>query len=306
MTTMKDAQQDKENNLESWTDTSLSSRVAQKWGKKFSNTNLFYLHSPQSLAYRKGIRDENKLKNESNSNLDWEIILQSTKSLSISDSQSKSVEKKETVTRNSTQYLQHLEEVSNSPPSFITPYCVRGLQNTEEVVVLRKFKKNREDLLKQLYNFYNERVFSKQLKETLVSTCWSKTLNTTAGRTCFQNKRLDNNQMERTVSIQISIKVVDRGERLLSTLAHEMCHAAQWIIDGVAKPPHGREFQRWSEEFKKTLPFVQVNVKHSYNIVYKYIYFCQSCGLQYGRHSKSIDTCRQRCGRCKGQLILKV
>ncbi|GJD11689.1 HMG box-containing protein C19G7.04 [Galdieria sulphuraria] len=265
---MKDAQQDKENNLESWTDTSLSSRVAQ------------------NLAYRKGIRDENKLKNESNSNLDWEIILQSTKSLSISDSQSKSVEKKETVTRNSTQYLQHLEEVSNSPPSFITPYCVRGLQNTEEVVVLRKFKKNREDLLKQLYNFYNERVFSKQLKETLVSTY--------------------NNQMERTVSIQISIKVVDRGERLLSTLAHEMCHAAQWIIDGVAKPPHGREFQRWSEEFKKTLPFVQVNVKHSYNIVYKYIYFCQSCGLQYGRHSKSIDTCRQRCGRCKGQLILKV
>jgi len=139
-----------------------------------------------------------------------------------------------------------------------------------------------------------------------VNVCWSKSLNTTAGKTCFQQRRLDDGQIERVAHIQISVKVVDRGERLISTLAHEMCHAGQWILGGVSKPPHGREFQKWSEEFKKRLSFVQVNVKHSYAIVYKYNYNCQSCGLQYGRHSKSIDTSRQRCGRCKGQLALQM
>lgn len=74
----------------------------------------------------------------------------------------------------------------------------------------------------------------------------------------------------------------------------------------LLKTLSGREFQKWSEQFHKCLPFVQVHVKHSYSIVYKYIYSCQDCGLEYGRHSKSIDTCRHRCGRCKGQLVLKV
>ena len=29
----------------------------------------------------------------------------------------------------------------------------------------------------------------------------------------------------------------------------------------------------------------------------------EGCGAEYGRHSKSIDTEKQRCGRCKGRLV---
>jgi len=289
---IKDIQQDKENLLESWTETSLSSRIAQKWGK-LPSTSLFYLHSPStSIAHKESLSDEND-KNR----IDLEELLHSTKSLSISDSRYPFKDEK------STNHRQQL--LLDTPPSFVTPYCVE-LQQVEETIVLRKFKRNRENLLKQLFAFYNEKVFSNQLKENLVNVCWSKSLNTTAGKTCFQQRRLDDGQIERVAHIQISVKVVDRGERLISTLAHEMCHAGQWILGGVSKPPHGREFQKWSEEFKKRLSFVQVNVKHSYAIVYKYNYNCQSCGLQYGRHSKSIDTSRQRCGRCKGQLALQM
>ena len=29
--------------------------------------------------------------------------------------------------------------------------------------------------------------------------------------------------------------MLDSHERLRSTLAHEMCHAAQWVLDGASK-----------------------------------------------------------------------
>lgn len=40
--------------------------------------------------------------------------------------------------------------------------------------------------------------------------------------------------------VELSAKVVDRLERLELTLAHELCHAACWILNHTAKPPHGQ------------------------------------------------------------------
>ena len=36
------------------------------------------------------------------------------------------------------------------------------------------------------------------------------------------------------------MKVLDSRERLEATLAHELCHAAAWLLDRTAKPPHGQ------------------------------------------------------------------
>lgn len=64
----------------------------------------------------------------------------------------------------------------------------------------------------------------------------------------------------------------------------------------------------------------KVTTKHSYEIEWKYLWTCagreqsaamtflnvqaaEGCGAEYGRHSKSIDTERMRCGRCKGKLV---
>ena len=82
--------------------------------------------------------------------------------------------------------------------------------------------------------------------------------------------------------------MLDSHERLRSTLAHEMCHAAQWVLDGASKvltlaltltltltltlhqaaapkpnpncnptpeqPPHGPHFRRWADRFERAVP----------------------------------------------------
>jgi hypothetical protein len=48
---------------------------------------------------------------------------------------------------------------------------------------------------------------------------------------------------------------------------------------------------------------VEVTTKHSYEIDYKYIWECSGCGMEYKRHSKSIDVAKHRCGKCKDHLV---
>lgn len=45
--------------------------------------------------------------------------------------------------------------------------------------------------------------------------------------------------------IELSEKVCTTPCRLASILLHEMCHAAQWVVDRAAKPPHGAAFRKW-------------------------------------------------------------
>lgn len=60
---------------------------------------------------------------------------------------------------------------------------------------------------------------------------------------------------------------------------------------------------------KVTLVFsylsIKVTTRHNYSISYKYIWTCASpsCGLEYKRHSRSIEPTRHSCGKCKGRLI---
>ena len=98
--------------------------------------------------------------------------------------------------------------------------------------------------------------------------------------------------------------MLDSHERLRSTLAHEMCHAAQWVLDGAAKPAHGAAFRKWAREAERALPGMRISTCHNYEIFYKYRYGCEGCGAEFGRQSKSVDLQRQRCGRCRGTLKL--
>ena len=48
-----------------------------------------------------------------------------------------------------------------------------------------------------------------------------------------------------------------------------------------------------------------MTTKHSYDISYKYIWQCENpvCGIEYKRHSKSVDPEKHSCGSCKGGLV---
>jgi predicted SprT family Zn-dependent metalloprotease len=91
-------------------------------------------------------------------------------------------------------------------------------------------------------------------------------------------------------SIELSTKVLDRPARLRATLAHEMCHVAAWLVDGVARPPHGAAFRRWANRVTRHAR-IDVTTCHRYAIAYRHRYQCTNpaCLQSYGRHSKSID-----------------
>lgn len=42
---------------------------------------------------------------------------------------------------------------------------------------------------------------------------------------------------------------------------------------------------------------------HNYEIHYKYRYECSQCYHAFGRHSNSINTSTQMCGRCAGRIV---
>lgn len=50
---------------------------------------------------------------------------------------------------------------------------------------------------------------------------------------------------------------------------------------------------------------IKVTTTHNYTISFKFIWTCTSsyCGLEYKRHSRSIDPARQSCGKCGARLI---
>ncbi|PGH26575.1 hypothetical protein AJ80_01704 [Polytolypa hystricis UAMH7299] len=111
-------------------------------------------------------------------------------------------------------------------------------------------------------------------------------------------------------SIELAEKIIDNEDRLINTLAHEYCHLANFMISEVRNNPHGASFKAWAAKCTAALERnetyagrVEITTKHSYDIHYKYLWCCEVCGYEYGRHSKSIDTKKSRCGKCKGVLV---
>jgi len=128
-------------------------------------------------------------------------------------------------------------------------------------------------------------------------------MNKCAGKAVLESETRGTN-VTRRAHIELSTKVLDTPEKLRQTLAHELCHVAAWLIDGVSKPPHGPCFQYWGNKFHKIIPDIIVSVYHNYEINYKHNYVCKDCQHVFGRHSKSIDTSKSGCF-CGGRLELQ-
>jgi predicted SprT family Zn-dependent metalloprotease len=175
-----------------------------------------------------------------------------------------------------------------------------------------------------------------------VQIIWSKTLRSTAGRANWRRTVTkpsgspvkgsslvpEGSKVLHYASIDLAAKVIDSEPRLVNTLAHEFCHLANFMVSGVRDQPHGASFKAWAAKVTRYLRahenpmyrVVEVTTKHSYTIDHKYLWVCAGrealglfskdlpemgagCGAEYGRHSKSIDTEKHRCGRCKGVLM---
>ena len=148
-----------------------------------------------------------------------------------------------------------------------------------------------------------------------IKIVWSKKLNSTAGRANWKREALRTQNADGTftttyrhhASIELAEKVIDDEERLHNVLAHEYCHLANFMISNIKNNPHGKEFKAWAAKTTELFEHlgIKVTTTHTYAITYKYIWACMNgdCGLEFKRHSKSIDPKRHSCGACKGKLV---
>lgn len=183
------------------------------------------------------------------------------------------------------------------------------LKRSSEWLLPGPFLKTRERCAEKLLQILDDEVLDGALTREKVNglsgvtLAWNSRLYKTAGVTYMKKKASTG---ERKAAIELSMKVVDEPVRLYNTLAHEMCHAATWIIDNCSKPPHGSVFKSWAKRFREWDSNLKITTCHDYAIRYKYNYQCLKCTTTYGRHSKSIDTTKKVCGRCRGNLQLLV
>ena len=192
---------------------------------------------------------------------------------------------------------------------------------------LKAFNARKEALATDFLHQLDTRITDGQIARATANTggvqiVWSKKLNSTAGRANWRRERRIpsatgassdtvakvETSYRHIATIELASKVVTTEDRLYNVLAHEFCHLANFMISRELKQPHGASFQSWArkvtKEFGKSHD-IEVTTKHEYEIQYKYIWRCteEACGVDYKRHSKSIDPNRHTCGRCRGKLV---
>ncbi|KIY02569.1 uncharacterized protein Z520_01034 [Fonsecaea multimorphosa CBS 102226] len=176
-------------------------------------------------------------------------------------------------------------------------------------------------------------IWSKTLRSTAGRANWKKTITKPSGSPV---KGYSMNEpsgpgvnVQHFASIELAEKIIDCEDRLVNTLAHEFCHLTNFMISNVRDQPHGTSFKEWATKVTSHLRStdveswknVQVTTKHNYAINHKYLWICvgrkektaamdflnldqdEGCGAEYGRHSKSVDVEKHRCGNCKGRLV---
>ncbi|XP_076760154.1 uncharacterized protein LOC143428848 [Xylocopa sonorina] len=167
------------------------------------------------------------------------------------------------------------------------------------------YKNNKENLCNYLYKLYNEKVFDNELPEDM-NIEWNVRMRGTAGY-CYNKKSVKTiGGIVRSSRIVLATKILDTPDRLRDTLIHEMCHAAAWLINGVSDG-HGPFWTTWASKAMKIFPELPpVRRCHDYKIKTKFTYKCVSCGYSIGRHSKSLDIEKKRCGHCYGKFELLI
>ncbi|KAK5449605.1 hypothetical protein LTS15_008680 [Exophiala xenobiotica] len=173
-------------------------------------------------------------------------------------------------------------------------------------------------------------IWSKTLRSTAGRASWKRTVTKMSGSPVKEGREVTGPgvKVEHFASIELAEKIVDCEDRLVNTVAHEFCHLTNFMISNVRDQPHGASFKQWAGRVTSHLRKsnvdmwrrVEVTTKHSYVINHKYLWVCagrektsamaflnieedEGCGAEYGRHSKSIDTEKHRCGKCKGRLV---
>ncbi|XP_057318449.1 uncharacterized protein LOC130663319 isoform X2 [Microplitis mediator] len=167
------------------------------------------------------------------------------------------------------------------------------------------YKLTKDDLCHRLYKLYNDKIFECKLPSDMTIE-WNVRMRGTAGFCYNKASKKALGGLERSSRIVLATKILDTPDRVRDTLVHEMCHAAAWLVNGVSDG-HGPYWKSWASKAMKVFPELPpIKRCHDYKITTKFTYRCINCGYSIGRHSKSLDIARKRCGHCYGQFELLV
>uniref|UniRef100_G3RFY5 Germ cell nuclear acidic peptidase n=1 Tax=Gorilla gorilla gorilla TaxID=9595 RepID=G3RFY5_GORGO len=165
----------------------------------------------------------------------------------------------------------------------------------------KNLKRNKDELVQRIYDLFNRSVCAKKLPEKL-RIGWNNKMVKTAG--LCSTGEMWYPKWRRFAKIQIGLKVCDSADRIRDTLIHEMCHAASWLIDGI-HDSHGDAWKYYARKSNRIHPELpRVTRCHNYKINYKVHYECTGCKTRIGRYTKSLDTSRFICAKCKGSLVM--
>ena len=208
---------------------------------------------------------------------------------------------------------------STSPKKSPTKRSASPAKKDKGVIEAKKtFEVRKTQIASEFLAELDERITSGKIAELAASTggvkvMWSRKLNSTAGRAHWRRECIkvvsehgeERKEYKHHASIELAEKVINDEHRLINVLAHEFCHLANFMISGVKGNPHGKEFKEWARKCMRLFGNrgVEVTTKHSYEIDYKFVWECVSCGMEFKRHSKSVDVERHSCGACKGKLV---
>jgi predicted SprT family Zn-dependent metalloprotease len=65
---------------------------------------------------------------------------------------------------------------------------------------------------------------------------------------------------------QRRLQVIDNEARLRTTLSHEMCHVAAWVISKEWKEHHGAVFWAWARRFEKQVHGIKITTCHNFDV----------------------------------------
>ncbi|CZR57511.1 uncharacterized protein PAC_07400 [Phialocephala subalpina] len=191
----------------------------------------------------------------------------------------------------------------------------------EAKVAKKAFSERKHEIAECFLKELDKKITSGQISKLSASTggvkiIWSKKLNTTAGRANWKRETLRSSVKlpdgttalpthRHHATIELAEKVIDDEDRLLNVIAHEFCHLANFMISNIKNNPHGKEFKIWASKVSSMFAGrgIEVTTKHSYEIDYRYVWECENCGVEFKRHSRSIDPKRHQCGSCKSRLV---
>ncbi|CAG7919820.1 unnamed protein product [Penicillium olsonii] len=220
---------------------------------------------------------------------------------------------------------------STSAPKDTPPTTIRAQKKAEAArkreirAQIAEFNENKvgfaEEFLRHLESIFDGRIGSMTKDTGGIKLVWTKNFRNTAGRATVRSERVflgegveDPGRRRYNATIELSEKVLDTEDKILCTLTHEYCHLLDILITenrGKGAAQHGVSFKQWGARCTQALKNhpvyggrVEVTTKHTYEINHKYVWACVGlgCPFEVGRHSKSVDPVRHRCGRCRGHL----